>query len=197
MTRRGSVAVYRGLLRAYPRRFREEYGEDMTLLLAEQLRDENPMRVWLRALVDLAVSAPTRHLEVRMKNASSRTVPTVFAAIAVGGLLLAAIGGTTIGLVAIGLIVAVTAGALALIAWRRSSDFTTPGTVSSQWWKYVVVGGGMLATLIIVTTITGELPEGGWAVAMLVLLTSLITLAFGIVLGIVHLGTYRRRHAAA
>ena len=194
---RTSLAVYRGLLRAYPRRFRDEYGDDMTLLLAEQLRDENAARVWLRALVDLAVSAPARHLEVRMKHSSPRTVPTIFATIAICGLLLAAIGGSTIGLVAIGLIVAVTAGALAAIAWRRSSELNAPSTATAQWWKYVLTGGVSLTTLIIVTTITGELPDGGWAIAMIVLLASLITLGLGLVLGILHLGSYRRRHAAA
>ncbi len=32
--------IYSGLLRLYPRRFRDDYGVDMALLFAEQLRDE-------------------------------------------------------------------------------------------------------------------------------------------------------------
>jgi hypothetical protein len=34
------VAVYRRAIRLYPKRFREEYRDDLVALLADQLRDE-------------------------------------------------------------------------------------------------------------------------------------------------------------
>jgi hypothetical protein len=62
------VALYRALQRLYPRAFREEYADDMVTLLGEQLRDEPPWRVCGRGLVDLAVTVPTRHVEVHMSR---------------------------------------------------------------------------------------------------------------------------------
>ena len=52
-----------------------------------------------------------------------------------------------------------------------------------QWWKLVLVGASTLAGLIVITTITGELPDGWWVVAMGVLLFSILTIATGVVLG--------------
>ncbi len=56
-----SVRLYRTLLRLYPRGIRERFGEDMTLLFADQLRDAagSPrlvVQLWLRTLVDLALA---------------------------------------------------------------------------------------------------------------------------------------------
>ena len=59
-----SPGVYRALLLAYPREFREEYGEPMTQLFRDQCRDEwrhgGPpalVMLWLRTLADLAATA--------------------------------------------------------------------------------------------------------------------------------------------
>ncbi|HEV8627486.1 MAG TPA: hypothetical protein VG034_23870 [Acidimicrobiia bacterium] len=55
---RYAAGVYRRLLWLYPRRFREEYGNDLVLLLTDQLRDEPAGRVFGRAAVDLALTIP-------------------------------------------------------------------------------------------------------------------------------------------
>jgi len=54
----------------------------------------------------------------------------------------------------------------------------------------------LLAALIAVTTATGELPEGGWLLAMVTGLTAIVLVAAGIVLGIAHLTTRSQRRAA-
>ena len=80
MNRSGPVRVYKALLLLYPRPFRQNYGEDMALLFAEQLRDENRWRVCSRAATDLALTVPTRYLEVIMKTSTSPFLSTFFGA---------------------------------------------------------------------------------------------------------------------
>jgi len=84
-----AAGVYSWLLRLYPRRFRNEYGTDMALLFAQQLRGEPTSRVWARGVVDLAVTIPTQHLEAHMDRPPNPSVPVVFAAVSVSGLVLA------------------------------------------------------------------------------------------------------------
>ena len=52
------AAGYRLVLHLYPRRFRHEYGEQMTALLIAQLHDEGAARVIARTVVDLFVTVP-------------------------------------------------------------------------------------------------------------------------------------------
>lgn len=66
-----SRRVYERLLAAYPERFRELYGEEMADLFEDECRDqlENGSRfrlllIWLKALVDLAVSAALERTRV-------------------------------------------------------------------------------------------------------------------------------------
>lgn len=62
-------------------------------LLEDKLRDEHPLRVWSRALADLAVTIPTRHLEVHMNRPPDFVVPASFAGLSAAGVLLVVIGG--------------------------------------------------------------------------------------------------------
>jgi len=63
--------LYRRLLRFYPADFRREYGDEMRRLFAEQLWDARQsgggrraiFGLWMRTIVDLAVTAPRQHLE--------------------------------------------------------------------------------------------------------------------------------------
>ena len=63
------VRVFRGLLRAYPDVFRSDYGDEMTRLFADQVRDAQgsgrPLgvaRLWADSLVDVLMTAPSHHL---------------------------------------------------------------------------------------------------------------------------------------
>ena len=67
MTGQRALGMYTALLRVYPRSFRDEYGQDMVLLFAQQLRDEPAARIWVRGVVDLAITTPSLHLEHHMK----------------------------------------------------------------------------------------------------------------------------------
>ena len=61
--------VYRALLRAFPRRVRREFGDDMALMFDAQLAaakaaGESVVRIWARAIVDAAVHGCAERLNV-------------------------------------------------------------------------------------------------------------------------------------
>jgi hypothetical protein len=167
------MKLYRAALHCYPRAFRHEYGDDMVSLLEAQLRDERGARVVGRAALDFLVTVPTTHLEHRMSRATAPTLVIVLVAL---GVVVAAVGGP------VGILAALVAFALAAITWRRGQPIVT--AVDGRWWKFLASGAGLLAVLIVVTTITGELPSGGWYVAMVTMLTSFVLIATGVVLGL-------------
>lgn len=181
---RYSAAVYRRLLWLYPRRFREEYGNDLVLLFCDQLRDEPAGRVCGRAAVDLALTVPTRHAEARMQRPPSTLVPILFATLALALFAVVGLGGSAPAS-ALLLVPAVLSAVLAVSAWRRSRPIVD-AELSDRWLRFLAAGVGLLAFEIIVTTITGELPEGGWFIAMAGLLTS-----FGLIITGMGLGAYR------
>ena len=122
----------------------------MALLFAEQLRDEPAGRVWARGLIDLAITIPARHLEAHMNRPPNPTVPVVFAALSVTGVLLAVVGGSNLGMAGFGLAVAVVAGVLAVASWRTTRAVTAARPASAHWWQVLLGGVGMLATTIVV-----------------------------------------------
>ena len=76
----GHDRAYRALLRLYPATFRDDYGEEMTRLFREQLRDaraSNGRRavagLWTRAIADVLETAPGHHL--RKEHRSARADP--------------------------------------------------------------------------------------------------------------------------
>jgi hypothetical protein len=184
---RGAVSVYRALLRLYPRRFRDEYGPDMALLFAHQLRDEPALRVCARGAIDLAISLPALHLETHMKRPSNTAAPVAFAALSLAGVFLAVIGGSNLGMLAVGLSVAAASGAFSVLAWRYSRTITTAPTVTDHWWKLLTGGAGVFAAVIVGTAFTGEVTNGLWWPMMITIALALTTLAAGLVLGVAHL----------
>jgi putative ABC transport system permease protein len=94
---RRSERIYRWLLRLYPRDFRDEYGEEMSLVFRDRAPD-GPVRLWLQVLRDLVFHAPREHWSgfkqdlrygVRQVRRSPGFSAVVIATLAVG------IGGTT------------------------------------------------------------------------------------------------------
>lgn len=197
MNTRRAVGTYRALLRLYPRRFRDEYGPDMVLLFADQLRDEPAMRVCARGAVDLAITVPTRHLEAHMHRPPNPTVPVVFAALSVAGVLLGIIGGSSPGMLAVGVSVAAVAGVLAVTSWRHTRTITASRPATAHWWKFLTGGGCLLLAVIVVTTATGEVDESMWLPMMISVLLALVALAAGLALGIAHLTGNRARNATS
>lgn len=64
--------AYQALLAVYPPEYRRDYGEPMTQLFVDRLREEGggarTMLVWVQMLVDLAKSAFTERLETTMRS---------------------------------------------------------------------------------------------------------------------------------
>jgi hypothetical protein len=193
------VGVYRWLVRLYPRAFRDDYGTDLVDLFAEQVRDEPAWRVGARALVDLALTVPTQHLEAHMDRTLDRS-PNVVVTYSLGAVVAAAIAvGLVVGHPAVFLAcgaVALAAAGLAVVNARRTRPLSDPQPLAAHWWKPVAAGTTLLATLIAVTTATGELPSGAWFVAMLVGLASLLLIGVGLVLAISRLANRAVRRPA-
>lgn len=163
MTSSRAIGVYQGLLRVYPRRFRDEYGPDMAQLFADQLRDEPAARVWARGLLDLAITVPARHLEAHVNRPPNPAVPLVFAAFSFAGLVLAILGGTNLGAAGFGLAVAVVTGVLAVASWRHTRTITgATRPATAHWWKLVLGGAGALSATVVTVNVTGEVPDGWW-----------------------------------
>lgn len=167
------MKLYRLLLRLYPRSFRDEYGDDMVALVRRQLRDENQARVAARTALDLAITIPARHLEARMNRTPTTLLVLTFVAV---GAALAVLGGPA------GLLGGVALFALAVVTWRRNRPIVQ--MADGRWWKLVLAGVLGLVALILVTTITGELPQGGWYIAMVTMLTSFALITAGVLLRI-------------
>ncbi|HUQ40352.1 MAG TPA: hypothetical protein VM030_09365 [Acidimicrobiales bacterium] len=177
----GPSRVYGSLLRLYPRPFREYYGTDMLQLFADQLGDEGRSRVWVRAIVDLALTVPTRHMEAHMTRRTNDSAATaLYTALAVSGVAMAAVGGTEPAMLATGLVFALAAGGLALVSARRDAAPADP----TAWWKVLSAGVVLFAGVVITTTITGELSSGWWFPMMAVLFSSIVVTIFGLILGI-------------
>jgi hypothetical protein len=167
------MRVYRALLHLYPRRFRREYGDAMVALLEDQLRDEHAARVIGRAAVDLVTTVPASHLEAHMKRSPITVTIAVLVAL---GVVFAVVGGR------IGLVAALAAFVVAAMTWRRSQPVAA--ATDGRWWKLLLGGVALFGADMLVANIVGELPEGGWFVAMVVGLTSLVLMAAGVGLGI-------------
>jgi hypothetical protein len=184
-----AIRTYGALLRLYPRRFRDQYGADMVLLMREQRAQESASRVFARSMVDLAISIPTQHLEARMHRAPNPIVPLVYVTAAIAGLLVAILGGTNGATLVLGLGLAVVAGTVATQAWRRSRPVGEARDVTAAWWKFLVAGP-CLAALVIVASGVGV---QAWYLGMVVVLAAFVSTATGLVLGLAHLFTHRLR----
>ena len=144
----GPMRVYSVLIGLYPRRFRDEYGADLVQLMRDQCADEPRWRVYSRAALDLAITIPAQQLETRMTRNPNHLVPLLYTALAVGGALFAMVGGTNATMLVVGLCMAVAAGAMAIVSWRRAAPISAAVTTSG-WWKLVVAGPCLIAAVII------------------------------------------------
>jgi hypothetical protein len=179
--------VYAALVRLYPRPFRENYGADLAQLLRDQCAEEPAWRVYGRALVDLAITVPSQHLEALVHNNSTRVVSLLYAAIATAGALLAIVGGSN-AVTSVGLPIALAAGAMAVIAYKRGGPRAAAPTAA--WWKFILAGLGLVAAVIIAAGAGVD----AWYVGMIAVLLAAVLSATGVVLGVTHL--FRRRPGA-
>ena len=183
--------TYRRLIRLYPRQFREEYGADLVLLLADQLRDDPPWRAYTRSAVDLALTVPARHLEAHMKRPPSTILPVVYATSALVCLLLLGVGGSNPAFSLVLMLPVIGFSAMAVTSWRRGRPFVD-ARAADGWWRFLVAGVASLVGAIVVTSIVGEVSESLWLPAMLWFVTSIVLMVTGLLLGLRRLNL---RHA--
>jgi len=186
------IRAYGALLRLYPRQFREEYRDDMVLLVRDQCREESPWRVLARSAVDLAITIPKQHLEAHMRRTPSSIVPLGYLALSLAGIGLMIVGGNAVVAVVIGFAVAVIAAVLAVIAWRRSAPASEPATVTASWWRFVVAGPVLFALVIL----GAGVGVNAWFLGILAVLSGIVSIATGLVLGVMHLGHRIRSNPA-
>lgn len=185
---RATVRVYRSLLCLYPREFRDEYGADMVQLIRDQCGDEPSWQVGARCALDLAVAIPTQHMEAHMNRPSTHLVPLLYAAVAAAGLLFAIVGGSNITISVIGLCIAVAAGTIAAVSWKRSGPVGARLSTDG-WWKLVLAGPCIILVLIVAAGFGVE----AWEVMMLSLLVAFVATATGVLLGVARLAQRRSR----
>ncbi len=179
---RAVVRLYGALVSLYPKRFRAEYGGDMVQLARDQCSEEPAWRVCGRALLDLAITLPTEHMEAHMNRNPDHLVPLVYTAVAAGGVLLAIVGGTSVAMLIAGLATAVVAGAMAAVAWRRSGPMCS-NVASGSWWKFVLAG-----PCIVLLVIAGaQLGIEAWLLMMVSIFVAFVLTSIGLVLGIARL----------
>lgn len=170
------VRAYRALMRLYPRQFRNEYGADMAQLFCDQCNDDPTWRVCVRSALDLAITIPHQHLEKRMRRIPSPLVPLLYLALATAGLLLVIIGGTNNATLFVGLGIAVAAGTIGILAWRRTAPIHT-SNVTAGWWKFLVAGPCLIALVIVAAGSGVE----AWFLGMVTVLAAFVLIATGLV----------------
>ena len=185
---RVAVRVYGVLTRLYPARFRDDYGNDMVSLFRDQCRDEPTSRVLSRAVVDLAITIPTQHLEATMRRTIGPLVPIIYLAIALAGVLLAIVGGSNATTAIIGLAIALGAGTIGVISWRRATPVRET-TLTGHWWKFLLAGACLIGLVIL----GAEVGIEAWELMIAGGLASIVLAGIGLVLGLSHLFNHRIR----
>jgi hypothetical protein len=180
--------VWRCVLRAYPRSFRDQYGREMTRTLRDMRRYGGISRSRLAGALarDVALTAPRLRMEALMARSKILGVVAIAALSA-----LAVVAGATRFVVVIAALVAL----LAVLAHRHDRPITT-AVRSVHWWRWGAGGLAILGTLILAE---GAGPDfdwlpGAWHLMWFLALMGLALLAIGVVLGVANLVT-RIRHA--
>jgi hypothetical protein len=184
--RRRHVALYGRLAALYPRSFRDDYHADLVVLFAEQLGDEPPGRVWLRALRDLAVTVPLQHVEAHMTNAPPHLV-TVASGVVAGT---AALLGVTVGTPAMPALafVALFAAITAYWSWQANRSAHGLNAPKGLWWKLLIAAPTLAALTFAAMAIPWpdavDLGGNGYWLALVTLMASLTMGVMGLFLRI-------------
>lgn len=192
-----SVAVYRRLSALYPKRFHAEYGADLVAAFSAQLADEGVARTWWSTARDLVVTIPSQHLETRMNRPTPHTVAVVATTVTVAAFAVAVVTGTgpAVGVFLLIALVGLVVATLALHAARSVEQQSA--RVATRWRTLLIAGVALLAAVIVVINVPPyndrELPDFGWALMMLSLVTSIGLMTVGLTMGIARRVT---RHTA-
>jgi hypothetical protein len=177
-----SVVLYRRLLRLYPKRFRDEYGDDMVFVFEEMLRDLPAGRVWLRTLRDATSSIVIQRLETTM-SVKSAFVPLGLAALAAVTLVVVSARG--VDNLAVFLASVAVTGALvtaALIYWYGQRPYVEPADQVNRYWLRCLGGGGALIGVVNLGSAVDI--EAPWIVLFTTIIFGVLLVALGIILGL-------------
>jgi hypothetical protein len=179
--------AYTALIALYPRRFREAYRADLVDLFRDQCQDEPRWRVYLRTILDLALTVPHQHLEAHMNRNPTPALLLASTTVGFAGLGVMVLGGTNAAALVVGAVIAIAGFGLTAATWRQQSRVREPG-LASQWWKFVVSGPVLIGLVIVGSGLGVE----AWFVGLAVVLAAIVCVALGLVLGVVHV--VGRRH---
>lgn len=179
--------AYAALVRLYPRRFREDYGNDMVRLFHDQRHDGPRARVYLRATRDLILTIPHQHLEVHVNRNPTAALLLIYLTVALVGVVVAVVGGSSAPALIIGAALAASGTALAIATWRRAAPFQGSG-LSAQWWKFLLAGPVLIGSVIV----AAGLGVQAWSLGIAVILAAIGLVTIGLVLAVVRLAS--RRH---
>ena len=197
MSHHRQLTLYRALTGLYPRSFREDYREDLALLFAHQINDEPPLRVWARAIRDLAVTVPAHHLEARMHRPPAPVLVGMCSVVTATALALAMVLGTGRPAFSIVfLMVAVVSGALGVSAWRAQQPVHDTASFDASWWKFLVGGVSVAAATFAGMAIPWpdaiDLGDNAYWLIVISMMTGFMLAALGVLLGITTLVRHHR-----
>jgi hypothetical protein len=158
-----AIRLYRVALYAYPRQFRQTFGDEMVRIVTDRRRHEGRSE-WcglLEEAVDAARAAP----RMRWESPMNRVV------------ILAAFGTTAVAAALVAQLALIPIAVLGLavwFAWGRPLQPIAPAAASRRWAMWVVAGSAGIAIAIAIPAIDGgELNAFWWTVMMLTLLSGI------------------------
>jgi hypothetical protein len=184
--------MYRVLIWLYPRRFRRDYGAEMTQLYTDLERARAP-HAFRRALGELALTVPYQYWEALMA-----TTPMTRTAITVAFTAVIAITSIVIGATIVGLLV------LLLLAWElyavlRMRGHGVAGS-SRSWWQFLLAGVGVFGAIFVIFALPwpeswrAEVPGSlAFYCVMVGISLSIVLVATGLLMGIGRLAVRRHR----
>lgn len=193
MTGPRHVALYRAVVGLYPRRFREEYGEDMVMVFEEMHADGRAASVWARTLRDAASSILVQRLETAMLKKAF--LPISFAVLA--GVVLVAVSARGVNnLLTFALTALVTGGAAvaALVYWYANRAYVEPSDQLHRYWLHFLAVG--VASIALVNVGTGLDVEAPWLLLFATIIVGIMLVVIGAILGVWH-GLHRFRTVRA
>ena len=146
--------VYRRLLLAYPRAFRQVYGADMVQVFGDRLRAERQrgrrgLRIWTLTVFDLFGSAPVQRMEEKMsREAAFAILFALLIMVAVTGAVIGSQAPFIVALVALALAAAVFL-ALGLLKSGNARNAARAGRPTwREWWLVPAVLFGVAEIVI-------------------------------------------------
>jgi hypothetical protein len=177
---------YRLVLLAYPRAFRERYGDEMTRTVHDLRRHDgmSPPRLTLHLARDVALTAP----RLRMEHLMTQTKVLAVVALAVLTALAAIAGSPRFALLFLVPLVFV-----AILVHGHDRPITRSGVGSRHWWRWGASGAALLGVLILAEGAGPDFDWFPWLGLWFLALMGLALLGISFVLGTAHLLSRARR----